>query len=180
MEDTLSIIFATIIAILLMFMFPMMDTWDRQDDLSYMSAYSTVVDFVDSARNTGYITEGMINDLEYMLSNTGNSYDIEIEHRAVQYVPTGVDGVISPVYIYHYKSQIEEEMRLSKYDSEGKYDVNIEGRYNFSKGDYLYVSIKNTNKTPATLMKEILYATRLQTFKVGVPYGGMVRNDPTW
>ena len=43
-------------------------------------------------------------------------------------------------------------------------------------GDYLYVSVKNTNKTQSTLIKEILYASEQETFKIGVPYVGMVRN----
>ena len=52
MGDSLSIVFATIVASLLLFLFPMIDTWERQDDLSYMAAYSAVVDTVDAVRNT--------------------------------------------------------------------------------------------------------------------------------
>lgn len=52
MGDSLSIIFATIVAVILMYFFPMIDTWERQDDLSYMAAYSAVVDTVDAVRNT--------------------------------------------------------------------------------------------------------------------------------
>ena len=33
MDDSLAVIFATIVAVLLMFIFPLMDTWERQDDL---------------------------------------------------------------------------------------------------------------------------------------------------
>ena len=43
-------------------------------------------------------------------------------------------------------------------------------------GDYFYVSVKNTNKTQSTVIKESVYASKQETFKIGVPYGGMVRN----
>lgn len=52
MGDSLSIVFATIVATIIMFFFPMIDTWERQDDLSYMAAYTAVIDTVDAVRNT--------------------------------------------------------------------------------------------------------------------------------
>ena len=49
----------------------------------------------------------------------------------------------------------------------------------FDKGDYFYVSVKNTNKTQSTLVKEFMYSSSLSSFKIGVPYGGMIRNSVT-
>ena len=57
MEDSLSIIFAIMLSLILMFMFPLIDSWDLQDNLSYTIAYASTVDFVDTARNTGYISK---------------------------------------------------------------------------------------------------------------------------
>ena len=37
--------------------------------------------------------------------------------------------------------------------------------------------VKNRNKTQATVLKQNLYNTRLETFKIGVPYGGQIRNE---
>ena len=52
------------------------------------------------------------------------------------------------------------------------------GEYtDFRKGDYFYISVKNRNKTQATVLKQNLYNTRLETFKIGVPYGGQIRNE---
>ena len=48
--------------------------------------------------------------------------------------------------------------------------------YDMEAGDYFYVSVKNTNKTQATQIQEVIYASPQETFKIGVPYGGMVRN----
>lgn len=156
MEDSLIMIFSLIIAVLLMFMFPMMDTWERQDDISYMAVYSSVVEFVDSARNLGYITPNMYTKFIQNINATGNRYDIAIEHRKRIYEINGYKNV--------YTNKIENVL------------YNSGEAYKLTAGDYLYVSVKNTNKTQSTLLKEVVYAAEQETFKIGVPYGGMIRN----
>lgn len=166
MEDSLITIFSIILAVLLMFIFPIMDTWERQDDISYMSVYATVVEFVDSARNLGYITEDMYVSFLKSVYATGNRYEITMEHRKFQYVPneeSGASSNINSVYVNTYTNSIISQL-------------NEKGRYDMAAGDYFYVSIKNTNKTQSTQIKEVVYASMQETFKIGVPYGGMVRN----
>ena len=68
------------------------------------------------------------------------------------------------VYITHYTNEIEDIL-----NSDNEY---IE----FKKGDFFYISVKNTNKTQATVLKQNLYGTKMETFKIGVPYGGQVKN----
>jgi hypothetical protein len=173
MDDILGRVFAVILAVLLMFIFPLLDTWERQDDLSYMAAYSAVVEFVDSVRNTGFMTPEMLETLRYTLAATGNSYDIDLERRSIMYVP---NGTLTPeiVYKYEFTSQIEQALEdiTSTQGSTGKYF--------FNKGDYFYVSVKNTNKTQSTIMKQFLYATNMPALKIGVPYGGLIRNNPNY
>ncbi len=159
MEDSLIVIFSIILAVLLMFFFPIMDTWERQDDISYMSAYSSVVDFVDSARNLGYISTNMYLHFLQSLNASGNRYAVTIEHRHRIY-----DNINA--YRNYYTNHIESILLHDGAD-------NI---YPLFAGDYLYVSIKNTNKTQSTLLKEVVYSSPQETFKIGVPYGGMVRN----
>lgn len=182
MDDSLAVIFATIVAILLMFIFPLMDTWERQDDLSYMLAYSVVVDFVDTVRNTGYMTESMITEFEEQLAATGNRFEIQYEHREIVYMPVTDAGNTDykTGYLYHFNKDIEDAMKkdANDYAVANPSVTDYDPRYaNFEKGDYFFVSIKNTNKTQATVVKEFLYASTMETFKIGVPYGGMVRNS---
>lgn len=159
MEDSLITIFSIILAVLLMFIFPLMDTWERQDDISYMSVYANVVEFVDSARNLGYITDDMYYSFLRSVYSTGNRYQITLEHRNFELVP----GFESGVYVNTYTNSIINKL-------------NTTGRYDMEAGDYFYVSVKNTNKTQATQIQEVIYASTQETFKIGVPYGGMVRN----
>ena len=136
-----------------------MDTWERQDDISYMSVYANVVEFVDSARNLGYITDDMYYSFLRSVYSTGNRYQITLEHRNFELVP----GFESGVYVNTYTNSIINKL-------------NTTGRYDMEAGDYFYVSVKNTNKTQATQIQEVIYASTQETFKIGVPYGGMVRN----
>lgn len=157
MEDSLIVIFSMILAVILMFVFPIMDTWERQDDISYMSVYATVVEFVDSVRNLGKITPDMYSQFMQSLNATGNRYEVTMEHRIRLYDINAYKNV--------YTTQIESAL-----DNNDIYD-------HMRAGDYFYVSVKNTNKTQSTLIKEVLYASQQETFKIGVPYGGMVRNN---
>lgn len=164
MGDTLSTVFTIVLAVIVMFLFPMMDTWERQDDLSYMAAYTATVDFVDAARNTGAITKSTFDAFLTAIYGTANSYDIVLEHREYTVIPVpGVENTSQVVYVNHYTNEIESK-------------INENGFYPFKKGDYFYVSIKNTNKTQATMMEQAVYGTQLETFKIGVPYGGQIKS----
>lgn len=164
MGDSLSVIFATIVAAIIMFLFPMLDTWERQDDLSYMAAYTAVVDTVDAVRNTGRLTKEMYNDLVYTLTATGNRFDVKLEHRQYVVAPDAA-GNKEIVYLNHYTDEILEHLTTS-----GEYTE-------FNTYDYFYISVKNTNVTQSTVLKQNLYGTRMETFKIGVPYGGQIKNE---
>lgn len=164
MGDSLSLVFSMMVAVLIMFLFPMMDSWERQDDLSYMAAYTATVDFVDGVRNTGVLTRSMLNSFTGRLAATGNSYDIVMEHREYKVVPSPTGGS-EVVYLNHYTTEIDQAI----------VPVSSSGEYYFNKGDYFYVSVKNTNKTQATVMKEAIYGLPIDSFKIGVPYGGQIK-----
>lgn len=176
MGDSLSIVFTIILAVLIMFLFPMMDTFERQDDLSYMAVYTATVDFVDAVRNTGTLTMDMYNSYLTQIQSTGNLFDVTLEHREYKVVPA-TSGTSEVVYLYHYTSEIEKELNSKdSVDEEGNL-LKKGGLYTFNKGDYFYVSIKNRNKTQATLMEETIYATHIDSFRIGVPYGGQIKSS---
>lgn len=165
MGDSLSVIFATIVAAIIMFLFPMLDTWERQDDLSYIAAYTAVIDTVDAVRNTGRLTQGMYDSLVSTVNATGNRFKIQLEHREAIAIPGTTTDTYELVYLNHYTNEILNTLNVS-----GEYTT-------FDEGDYFYISVKNTNKTQATVLKESLYGARLETFKIGVPYGGQIKNE---
>ena len=166
MGDSLSIIFTIIVAVIIMFIFPTLDTWERQDDLSYMAVYSATTDFVDAIRNTGVLTPSMYDSFYGQLLGTTNTYKVTLEHREYLVVPKSGDP-LNPTevdYLYHYTSEIESVL-------------NSGNNYTFDKGDYIYVSVKNTNKTQATVMKQTIYGRTMESFSIGVPYGGQIKSS---
>lgn len=168
MGDSLSIVFTIILAAVIMFFFPMLDSWERQDDLSYMAVYTATVDFVDAVRNTGVLTKDMYNSYITQIYGTGNSFDVTLEHRQYKVVPDD-DNKSQVIYLNNYTKTIEKEL----------FDP-ADGRYIFNKGDYFYVSIKNTNKTQSTMMKQTIYGTTIDSFTIGVPYGGQIKSNGSY
>ena len=170
MGDVLEKIFAVILIVILMFFFPLIDSFERMDDLSYMTVYSATVKFVDSVRNTGHITPQMYSEFVQMINATGNTYVVEMVHRQENYYPIGTDQA-EKLYDENYTTQILDEMR--------NHVVNgpiIQNYQKFNVGDYFYVSVKNTNYTPATTMKNALMGFLVDPTTIMVPYGGMIRN----
>ncbi len=168
MGDVLEKIFAVILIVILMFFFPLLDSFERMDDLSYMTVYSATVKFVDSVRNTGHITPQMYTEFLQMIDATGNIYTVEMLHRQENYYPNGPDNAIK-LYDENYTTQILDIMK----DGTGAITKNYD---NFEIGDYFYVSVKNQNFTPATTMKNALMGQLVDATTIMVPYGGMIRN----
>lgn len=162
MEDSLSIIFAVIVSLLLMFLFPMIDTWEMQDNLSYVVVYSTVTDFVDTIRNTGYITQEAYDSFLTKLYATGNTFSVTMEHREF--------NEDLNAYLNTYTNEILDTMDTGWVDENGIKQYS----YKLDKYDYFYMTVKNTNRTQATVLSDFLASHVGDNFKIGVSYGGIV------
>ena len=169
MEDSLSIIFSMIVALVIMFIVPLMDTWELQDNLSYVVTYAAVTDFVDTCRNVGYISIDSYNNLSGILSSTGNSFDISIEHRNQKTITTVEGGktVFRTVYLNSYTNEILDTIHSVDPTT---HNNNV---YKLGKYDYLYVSVKNTNLTQASIINKLV-ASDTSNFKIVCAYGGCV------
>ena len=188
MGDILEKIFAVILVVILMFFFPLLDAFERMDDLSYMTVYSATVKFVDAVRTTGHITPNMYSEFTQKLNSTGNKYAIEMVHRKSVYYPKNDTGVIGSG---HESIRLDEEYntdqilyKLGYYDYDNttgtfieKSPTGDEKYLEFTVGDYFYVSVQNTSATPATVIKRVIYGNNVTDLTIMVPYGGMVQND---
>ena len=166
MDDSLSIIFAVLVALVIMFIVPLMDTWELQDNLSYVVTYAAVTDFVDTVRNTGYISMDNYSNLVTTLNSTGNRFNITMEHRKIneqlstKMAEENKNGKIYSVYLNTYTNEILNALE--------KGDV-----YKLNKFDYFYVTVKNTNMTQASIINNLV-AHDNSNFKIGCAYGGCV------
>ncbi len=62
-----------------MFIFPLMSTADRADEISTQTVDAATTDFVDTVRSTGKITQDNYDNFVQTISATGNSYEVEVE-----------------------------------------------------------------------------------------------------
>ncbi len=174
-------IFAVLIAVLLLYIYPISAAFDQQDDISELVALRATTAFVDGVRDNGGITPTMYNDFMNALAATGNSFDVQMEHDSRKYVPVYDDptrpetfrGSYEVQYDAFYNSQILPV--LFPGNQATKDDPSR--RYKMRKGDSFTVVVRNTNRTSGTLFLDFLNNANSPIEKIVIPYGGAVRNE---
>jgi hypothetical protein len=175
MENTLSKFIAILLVVTLLFIFPVLNMFDNQDNISRTIVLNEVTGFVDAVRNLGYITPRMYEDLLKKLQATGNRYVIELthEHLVVQPVYSDVtdlstfENTAKNTYNNSYSKEILEVLYSDEEDS----------NYYLSSGDYFVMKVYNDNRTIATRLKSIVLGSQLPEKNIVVNYGGMVKNE---
>ena len=99
------------------------------------------------------------------LQSTGNSFAVSMEHRAFNALVSSEmmnNSSISyaSVYLNTYTNSILDTLRSGHI-------------YKLDMYDYFYVTVKNTNRTQASIMNGMI-ADDKSNFKIGCAYGGVV------
>ena len=81
MDSPLWKILGFFLAAVLLFLVPVMNMLERQDSAAYTVVFTETIRFVDSARDTGYITPNMYNEFVNRIHTTGCTFEIRIEHQ---------------------------------------------------------------------------------------------------
>jgi len=177
MGDSLSKIVAIILAVFLLFIYPISNMFERQDDISRIFVLAETTKLVDSVRNLGYITPNMYLEFTNNLAATNNTYDIQMEHRSKRYDPVYDDPTIAATFRdsfnVNYTAYFTEDILEKLFTG----SPSPEKIYTFSKGDYFVIKVRNKNKTMATKIQEMLYAVGLSTEKIVIRYGGMIKDE---
>lgn len=153
MGDTLITVVAILLAAILMFLFPLMSVSERSDDVSQLAVQTAVNEFVDNSSTSGKITIENYSALVNTLNATGNPYEVEIEHKILDEnigkKSAWTQGTVIGENVYYsvYTSQIMEEI-----------ETTTNGTYNMKKGDILSVSVKNSGKTLAQMLRGVFYS----------------------
>lgn len=150
MSDTLITIIGIFLAAILMFVFPLMAVSNTQDDISQVAVQSLVSEFVNNAATKGKITLDDYNSFVSKLYATGNTYSVELEHKIMTTNPN--KGAAD---------QLGENLYYSVYNStilEGTKGVYNNQEYLLKKGDYIVATVKNTNITIASQIKNFVYS----------------------
>ncbi len=182
MGNALSKIAAALLAVILIFLFPAVQSAQREEDLRVLSAHNSLVQFTDAVRSKGYISPEMYEDFTRELEITGAVYDIDLEHRHKKYHPEYGDpadpatfkGEFSVVYDANYSSSMFQVMFPSSLAGN---DPDLR-RYKLEVGDYLNVTLIKVSRSPFDILSGFVFglvpgSDRTQRMS----YGGMVLNE---
>lgn len=168
MQDTVISIIAIFLAAILMFVFPLMSTADRSDDISQQAVQTATTEFVDNIRSTGKITQDKYNSFASKIIQTGNSFDIEMEAKILDENSRKKTGQTS-------STKVGENQYYSEYTSQIEETLNNNGVYVLKEGDIISVTVKNTNKTISQILKNFFYqVTGNNTYNIAAQRSGIV------
>lgn len=152
MSDTVVTVLAIFLAAILMFIFPLMSTSDRADDITTQAVDSATTDFVDEIRSTGKITQQNYENFIQVLGSTGNSYEVEMEVQVLD------DNPGKKVTEAEY-TKVGENYYYSEYTTQILDEINSDtGAMYLKQGDLVTVSVKNTNRTIGTILRDFFYS----------------------
>ena len=148
MSDTLITIIGIFLAAILMFVFPLMTVSSTQDDISQVAVQALVAEFVNNAATKGKITQDDYNTFISKLYATGNTYEVQLEHKIMTTNPNkgATDQLGENLYYSVYNSAIVDSA------------ISNDQEYLLKKGDYIIATVKNTNTTIASQIKNFLYS----------------------
>lgn len=170
MDDILTSVIGIGLAVVIMFIFPLMTISDITDDISQLTVEVATTEFVDDIRQMGKITPDMYHHFIENIGSTGNTYNVEIEVRVL-------DENASREQTRRNSALQQKNVYYSIYTSQIVDDVIIEQDRNYylKEGDIVTVSVKNTNQTISQQLKNFFYTVIGKgTYIIAASHGGMV------
>lgn len=182
MSNALSLMAAALVACLLLYLYPVSQSYEQQDQISYNIVYKSVTTFVDSVRSKGYISPAMYNDFMNELDKSGNLYEIEMQHDQKLYNPVYDNpsdaSTFQNRYEVYYDSVYTEDILSVLYPENELPVSDSERKYLLKQYDSFSVTVTNSNTTKATLVRNLLNLSDSgNKVRIYLPYGGMVLNE---
>lgn len=179
--NSFSKVFAVLIAVLLLYLYPISAAFDQQDDISELVVLKATTTFVDAVRDKGYLAPSMYNDFMEAIAATGNTFDVRMEHGSKKYVPVYDDptrpDTFRGSYEVHYDAFYNAQILPVLFPNSAVVKDDPTRRYKLRVGDTFAVTVKNTNRTPGTILFDFLNQAISPNEKIFIPYGGVVRNE---
>lgn len=161
-------VIAIFLAVILMFLFPMLSVSERTDDISQLAVSTAVTSFVDNSRSIGKITVANYEKLVNALNATGNSYAIEMEVKVL-------DENVGKKTAWTNREVIGENVYYSVYTSQILEVLLADKDYLMKEGDVLFCSAKNDNTTISQTLRSVFYSiSSNNSYQVGADHSGIV------
>ncbi len=175
MGSALSKLFTVLLAVVLLFYYPLMGMFETQERTRYAYLLSETTLFVDTICNVGVLTPALYEQFLNELSAADVLWDIDLEHRHRTYVPVYTDpsdpSTFQNTYALHYDAYFTKHIRDALYPA----GVPALSGYAMSADDYFVVTVSNKHATIGTRVKELLLGHVLPEKSLVVRYGGMVK-----
>lgn len=170
MEDILFKMLGIILAVILLFIAPLWQAYERADDISYQIVLTAADELTQTVRHKGYLEENLYKRFLSQLASTGNLYDVEMEHYEQVYVPI-VDLMGQPTGEYY-------EGYEGRFQAEICEDLETLGAYQMRSMDLFFIKIVNRSKTKSQSMKRWLMGISTKSPVIYVRSGGMIWYEP--
>ena len=156
MSDSVMTVVAIFLAAILMFIFPLMSTADRGDDISQQVVQTATTEFVDDIRSTGRITNDKYESF----------YQMQVEV---------LDENSNKKTTQASSSKIGENYSYTDYTSQIVDKIENEGQYKLKEGDIISVTVRNTNQTISQILKNFMYrVTGNGNYVIAAQHSGIV------
>lgn len=157
MEDISISIIGIFIAVILMFVFPMMLLADRNDDLSQMIVQTETTTFVRKIITTGKFSIDDYGKYISAIGTSGNNYDVEITFQILDVNPGKVSSstIGQTAYYTMYTSQIFDELNKNDENKENKTRT-----YYLKEGDIVTITAKNSSLTLSQSLRNFYYKVK--------------------
>ncbi len=168
--DSFSKIITFLLAAFILFLGPLLYMAQKQDAISQSYVSNETTQFVDSIKNTGFLSMDTYLDFINKIDATNNLYNIEIvhSHRVVEPLYDENTGAFLEDYDIYYINTYQDDI-LDTFDK-GE-------AYYFSPGDLISVTVVNRTRTIATKLMELFYSRDVPDEQILVTYGGMIRDE---
>jgi hypothetical protein len=168
--NSFSKIIGIILAVILMFISPLLYMSQKQDTISQVVVQNETVELVNDIKNSGFISRVMYQNYISKIDKTGNLYNIEIVHSHKKIEPEidpNTNTILESYNTYFYDTYIDEIYAV--------FDLGQD--YYFKQGDYISFKVVNRNPTMAVKLMNIIYDGKVSDEQILVTYGGLVRDE---
>lgn len=162
-EEGLWKIAGFIMCVVLLFVVPTYLSYERQEEVIYHLVINQVDQITERVRETGYLDQSILNQLNDGLLSTGYFYEVEIEHLAKRFSDNA--GRLDVFYEGTYTDDI--------------YAVVSQGdRYSLHIGDFFFIKVRNTTMTKSAQLRQLL-GIKNKGSTIFINSGGIVRYGDT-
>ncbi len=169
-------ILSIFLAMLLMMIFPIMNSFEKQDNLVRIAMLDELDFFVSKVKSSGYISKNDYELFSESLSNLGYPFEIKISHYKKIYVPVYEDP--KDFSTFNGDVKVTEELFSNSDILDTIYPKNNDksSKYFMNKGDYILVKVKSKCKSKYQKLRESLLNTDEKTTFYS-RLGGIIQNE---